>query len=381
MGALTSKTKQFAFRSWEQRSFKEIDDTEVSLFRVRVEKLKNKRIRILPLRYWIADAKRYLKEKELIINPLMLFKEIKSFFLSKSTLQEIKNIQYLASNTKVYNKIINKIENKKITTLNIFLGKKLSYNNYNSIITLKKNINLYSDLLYKNKDNKFFTKIAENNYNSTFEKQLNNKKELILLTNTRLDSPAFNSYLFQNADKYNYTSFSTFASNFKKSEIPLTTSNLINSSIGKINLTEKVVVTNLFVPEVFVTKFNIEHITLAPLYLQTNITFNTLKKDNHLSSINFNLGSHNKQYGSFFVAPIGSNTKSCISVPLNNNIFDHYFLTKINQKFLNRLFVLYYLIRTPNIRISLTPKFIEKKRVNNKRLFNNSVLSIIEKRR
>jgi hypothetical protein len=381
MGALTSKTKQFAFRSWEQRSFKEIDDTEVSLFRVRVEKLKNKRIRILPLRYWIADAKRYLQEKELIINPLMIFKEIKSFFISNLSLQEIKNIQYLTSNTKVYSKIINKIANKKIPTLNIFLAKKLSYKNYNSINTIKQNINLYSDLLNINKNNKFFIRIAENNYNSTFEKQLNNKKELILLTNTRLDSPAFNSYLFQNSEKYTYISFSTFASNFKKSEIPLTTSTLIASTEGKINLTEKVVVTNLFTPDLLLETSIIARITLAPLYLQSNITFNTFKKENHLGSTNINLGLHNKLFGDFFVSPLGSKTKANISIPLNNNIFDHYFLTKINQKFLNRLFVLYYLIRTPNTSISLANKFIEKKRINTKRLLANSLLSLIEKRK
>lgn len=32
MGALTSKKKEFAYRNWEQRSFTEVDDTEVRYF-------------------------------------------------------------------------------------------------------------------------------------------------------------------------------------------------------------------------------------------------------------------------------------------------------------------------------------------------------------
>jgi hypothetical protein len=59
VGALTSKIKAFSFRTWEQRSFTETDDTESVSFRLRIEKLKTKRVRILPLKYWISNKRRY----------------------------------------------------------------------------------------------------------------------------------------------------------------------------------------------------------------------------------------------------------------------------------------------------------------------------------
>lgn len=47
MGALTSKQTEFAFRTWEPRTAKEVDDTEIFPFRIRTEKLKLKKFRIL----------------------------------------------------------------------------------------------------------------------------------------------------------------------------------------------------------------------------------------------------------------------------------------------------------------------------------------------
>jgi hypothetical protein len=59
----------------------------------RVEKLKNKRIRIL--RYAIGlQMLKDTSRKRINYKSLMIFKEIKSFFISNLSLQEIKNIQY-----------------------------------------------------------------------------------------------------------------------------------------------------------------------------------------------------------------------------------------------------------------------------------------------
>jgi len=47
MGALTAKKHAFTFRAWEPKTFKECDETEVSLFYLRTEHLKAKKTRIL----------------------------------------------------------------------------------------------------------------------------------------------------------------------------------------------------------------------------------------------------------------------------------------------------------------------------------------------
>lgn len=60
----------------------------------RVEKLKNKRIRILRCVIGLQMPKD-TSRKRIGYKSLMIFKEIKSFFLSNLRLQEIKNIQYL----------------------------------------------------------------------------------------------------------------------------------------------------------------------------------------------------------------------------------------------------------------------------------------------
>lgn len=60
----------------------------------RVEKLKNKRIRILHCVIGLQTLKD-TSRKRIDYKSLMIFKEIKSFFISNLRLQEIKNIQYL----------------------------------------------------------------------------------------------------------------------------------------------------------------------------------------------------------------------------------------------------------------------------------------------
>jgi hypothetical protein len=59
----------------------------------RVEKLKNKRIRILRCAIGLQMLKD-TSRKRINYKSLMIFKEIKSFFISNLSLQEIKNIQY-----------------------------------------------------------------------------------------------------------------------------------------------------------------------------------------------------------------------------------------------------------------------------------------------
>ena len=119
MGALTAKTKEFTYRVWEQKSSIEIDDTELYPYKIRSENLKTKRVRILPVGYWMSDAKRYIGDIPVTRNITMFFKERLYLKLDKYPycLYETKHTNYLISSIKGYSKILNvffSLQNKLI---------------------------------------------------------------------------------------------------------------------------------------------------------------------------------------------------------------------------------------------------------------------------
>jgi len=116
MGALTAKTKEFTYRVWEQKSSIEIDDTELYPYKIRSENLKTKRVRILPVGYWMSDSKRYRSDIAVTKNISMFFKERLYLKLNKC-LCETKHTHYLISSIKGYKKILNvffSLQNKLI---------------------------------------------------------------------------------------------------------------------------------------------------------------------------------------------------------------------------------------------------------------------------
>jgi hypothetical protein len=106
MGALTAKNKRFTYRVWEQKSSIEIDDTELFPYKIRAENLKTKRVRILPIGYWMSDSKRYISEITVTKNISMFFKE-RLYLKLDRCLSETKHTNYLISNIKGYKKILN----------------------------------------------------------------------------------------------------------------------------------------------------------------------------------------------------------------------------------------------------------------------------------
>lgn len=81
MGALTDKIKAFSFRPWESSTFTEIDLSEYIPFRIRTENLKNRRQRILLVKFWMSDKKRFKPERS-ITSLLMVGFMIHSFYIS-----------------------------------------------------------------------------------------------------------------------------------------------------------------------------------------------------------------------------------------------------------------------------------------------------------
>jgi hypothetical protein len=333
MGALTSKTKEFTYRAWEQKSSIELDDTEVTLYKIRSEKLKSKRVRILPINYWISNQKRFSIEQPLTHNVSVNFKELRYFKLD-SHLCETKLTSYLISNIKGYRKIINKFLNKDLNHIKCFTARKSS----SRLHSIK--IKIYDDLL-----------LVRNNITrrslDSFEKEIITK-DIILLTNPRLDSPALNAYLFQNADSYNFTSFSTFASNLHKVEIPLCNYTIIASLQGYYDLNNKTVITSCLNTLSLPIK---NLIILSPLYL--TFSFSAYRKEHILPSL-FILSLKNKKLFSKPVVQYHNNHESSIAIPLTHNLFDHFTLKTLNQKFIDRLLLLSYLIK-PTLKYNILP--------------------------
>ena len=189
----------------------------MKLFYIRTEHLKIKRTRILPIKYWISDKKRYSSEADIQNYPYFIFKNIKNFNIDYKLLEK-KNEQYVISNIESYKKIIDKIVDKTLEKISIFFSKKTSNN-------LPKKMEIYDDIITNEK--KFKREILNN-----FEI---NKKNVFLMTNTKDDSPAFHSFLYQRGEDYNFTSFGNISSNLNKEEIPSSKNNLLKFEEGKFD--------------------------------------------------------------------------------------------------------------------------------------------------
>jgi hypothetical protein len=323
MGALTSKHKEFTFRVWEPETFIEIDETEVTRYNLRSEHLKTKRSRILPINYWMADKKRFSKETSVFSNPSIYFDNLSIFFLDY-TLQESKMINYIVSNIKGYKKILNKLFDITINNIKAFSAKQVTK-------TVIHKLEIYDDLLTYHK------KLMRSIINS-FDQEIKTPN-LILMANPRTESPMFNAYLFKHAEKYSFTSFSTFASNIAKQEIPLSNSTIEASFKGHYDLSNTTVITSSFnslpLPE------NITIICLTPFYI--NKIIKGYSKENQ-STTNFYFFL--KSIKAFQTAYLSLNpNQENVSLCLRQTSFDRFILRKISQKYLERLFLIYSIVK------------------------------------
>jgi hypothetical protein len=323
VGALTSKHKQFTFRVWEPRTFIEIDETEVSFYNLRSEHLKTKRSRILPINYWMADRKRFSDETSVFSNPSMYFLKL-SYFILENTLEETQNVSYIISNIKGYKKILDKFFDVSYDNIKTFCAKQMEK-------TLFHRLEIYDDLLTSHKK-------VDRSIISSFEEKIQSTN-ILLLTNPRTESPMLNAFLFKNRDKYSFTSFSTFASNITKSEIPLSIYTLKASFEGHFNLDNYTVVTSCFnvlpLP-------NIKNIlNLTPLYL--NKINKLFPKENQASLNLYLFTKSNKIYQPSFLSlnQVHNYTNLC----LKQNSFDQFILRKVSLKYLERLCLLSSLLK------------------------------------
>jgi len=197
--------------------------------------------------------------------------------------------------------------------------------------TILSKLNIYDDLIL-NRSN------IKKDFLPSFDK-LNLTNEIILVTNPRLESPAFNAYLFKNSDKYTFTSFSTFASNIIKTEIPLSNYTINASLKGLFDLKSKTIISSCLNILPLPKQANI--INLSPRYLnRTEIVY-----DHHMkSSLNIIFSLRSKKV---FQPVFLSNNKDQQNTNLiiGHNTFDHFVLKKINHKFIERLFILYSIIK------------------------------------
>jgi hypothetical protein len=363
MGALTAKKSAFTYRSWENKSFQEIDETEVSLFRIRIEKLKNRRIRVLPIKYWISNDKRYRFEKQLTNTSIMSFQTISYYSVKGFLYLERFQLNYLSDALKVSFKILQRHLVKN--ALDIFLGRGLSINTFSRS---PMSWNMYFHDLYNAIPSYTpLEPVVYNRFNLATSK-------VLLLTNPRYISPSFNSFLYQQADQLEIESFSSFSSSYSKLEIPFSYSSLLALNAAKTLLNDTTIVTSL-TDITFNSTFKAPVINLYPLFLQSELSFDILPRNvNTVIDIDLSYGS--KQFSNAFVSPLSNQlTNSSIYLSLINHTFDHYLMTKIDLKFLNRLAALVYLTlplnstyQTKN-NVRYTPK--QKKYLINGLLMNN----------
>jgi hypothetical protein len=323
MGALTSKHKQFTFRVWEPRTFIEMDETEVSYYNLRSEHLKAKRSRILPINYWMADKKRFSNEASIFSNPSIYFEKLSYFFLDV-TLQESQNINYIISNIKGYKKILDKFVDGSFNNIKTFCAKQITKAVFHRL-------EIYDDLLTSHKK-------LNRSIISSFDEKIKTTN-IIFMTNPRTESPMLNAYLFKHRDNFLFTSFSSFASNILKTEIPLSPYTIEASFNGHYNLQDSTIITSCF--NTLPLPQNSNMITLTPLYL--NKTMRIYSKEIQ-SSVNLYLFmKSNKIYQPSFLSLNSNHANTSLSIGQHG--FDQFILKKISQKYLERLSLLYYILR------------------------------------
>jgi len=336
MGALTAKTREFTYRVWEQKSSIEIDDTEIYLYKIRSENLKAKRVRILPVGYWMSDLKRFSIEVPVTKNTSMYFKELHRFKL-KGLLCETKHTNYLISSIKGYKKILDVFLNLRNNIINCFVAKKTRtyFDSY-------KNITIMNDLL--------INRVTINHRNQPDLTVDNFHKDILLFTNPRLDSPVLNAFLFKHADNYTFTSFAAFASNIEKQEIPLSDYNLIASLQGHYNLKDKTIITSCL--NISSSILNLNPRILTPVYMNKKwqpFYSETLKKQVIMSTA--------KPKHIFYNSFVSNNHRES-SIMLPKHICDQFTLKRVNQKWLTRLLLNINLIKATKNKVSYPIRYL-----------------------
>jgi hypothetical protein len=340
MGALTAKKTAFTYRVWEQRSFTELDNSEVALFKVRVEKLKNKRVRTLPIRYWISDLQRFMVQPELLRNIFIYLLDESYYTYSTSFLNYVKKVGYVLAGFKAYQLILQKIASRKYT-LSFFVAKKLSYKNFLAVNSFEIPTQIYSNVFVNDINQRFQHKKAGGQYNAAFLTELQGIQQIVLLANPRLDSPAFHACLYQMSQGIDFISFGSFANLFGKTEIPNSVSNVLNHIKSISDYSSTLVVINAFTEYSFLKELSVKVLSLKPFYMQARLCVKNLEY-NDKAQMHLDLSQLPKKANSLYLSSVPG--QSNIFMPINKNMFDHFLTRIINNKFISRLSLLYQLV-------------------------------------
>jgi hypothetical protein len=323
MGALTHKNKQFTYRVWEQKSFIIIDDTEVYIYKLRSEHLKTKRVRILPVGYWIGNSKRYVEEPTGAKDVCIFFKRL---CYHKSILR-LKKSAYPISSIKGYKKILNIL--LSLYTINCFIIKKTIKR------SLYNNLGIICDLLVNTHTIKRLDlpELTVNNLH----------KDILLFTNPRLDSAVLYDFLSNLTDYHIFTSFSTFVCTIEKYEIPLSNRNLIASIQGYYKIIKKTILTSCLNLSSFTLKFHPQ--ILAPNYISNVIIpfiHESFYKPFILSTAKLML-VFSQPFASISVSHC-LDTMAFVSLYIPKDVFDRFHVKKVNIKWSARVLLLFSLL-------------------------------------
>ena len=339
MGALTAKKKAFQNRPWEPRSFVEIDDSEITIFKIRVEKLKNNRVRILPIKYWISDIERFKSEKKYGNINLLIFKLLAQYNLklteSVISMVESFNIKYIVGIYQITRKIVRYIKKKP---LNIILSRTIPNNTLNSLV------NQYTSFFLPNllppSSSLGVQKIS---FNAYVKLPLDVNTPFILTCNPRLLSPTFNSFLFQNLDVLELTLFGGFSLNQYHEELPssnYTISKIINNHYDKMRA--KFIISQ---DDTRFSGLNVDIIQLGPIFLQSDEKRYAVINKNVKTIIDFDLSISPKSNYTAFLSTYSNELKNNSEIYVPTNIdFDKFLLTRISQKFLKRIELMFFFI-------------------------------------
>ena len=322
MGALTAKIKAFSQRPWESRSYQQIDDTEFTLFRTRIEKLKNTRVRILPIKYWIADQKRFTVEKPLTNTGIFIYPLKLSFVQNNRKFIEKTNFNYMQNKLRALVAITKHMLFKK--SLSVIINKTLSAD---MLRYLPVPTNLYLPTLSNPPT------VKKNLETITYTNIPLQYSDILLTCNPRLSSPTFNTFLFQKKEELNIISLSTFPTNFVKAEIPLHSFTQNRIKNNHLPTGKTLTVTDAFNSQ---STINSASMTISPLFLQSEYTYDLPQKNSRIS-VDIDASPFPKNHVTAFVSQ-NAEVKSSIFLPIINDSFHPYLQTKIDQKLFQRLY-------------------------------------------
>jgi len=211
MGALTNRLNQFTFRSWEYNSFVESNDTDIVTNLIRIDKLKIKRHRILPIHSWCKNSIRFPLKSMVSINRL---KAKNTNDYNATLLYAI--IDYFTIGIGSSCDYLSHVVKSLIANVNVFLTQKILQGEYLQILRFVKKINVYNRYLIHSYTKQTF--VDQNHLNELIEskgKEIN----VILLSNTSLNSQYLNSFFHENFDEIDIVSTSTFPLEVTKYDI------------------------------------------------------------------------------------------------------------------------------------------------------------------